>query len=136
MKLPPPEARIADCVFLPRIIAKARALKAGLLPHEYAERFGAPDAVDGLFLKFFSLRADQIVEAAELDDAAVAQWFTALPTGTAARISKWNHTALNLGRPGFPMAERLPVALSTKYRHLAGRGIKTIFEMLNADELA
>jgi hypothetical protein len=46
MKLPSPEALVADCVFLPRIIAKARALKAGLLPEEYAVRFGAADTVD------------------------------------------------------------------------------------------
>jgi hypothetical protein len=134
MKLPPPEALLAGCVFLPRIIAKARALKAGLLPEEYAVRFGAADTVDGLFLEFFGLSAAQITEAAEPSDALVEQWFERLPSASAQRIAEWNHTAVNLGRPGFPMAERLPVALSTKYRHLANRGIETVFQMLNADE--
>lgn len=134
MKLPRPEARFAGCVFLPRIIAKARALKAGVLPPEYAARFGAPDALDGLFLGFFGLRAEQILEAAQLGDPALEQWFGSVPGASEQRIAEWNHTALNLGRAGFPMAERLPIALSTKYRHLAGRGIETIFEMLNADE--
>lgn len=134
MTLPSPEAALAGCVFLPRIIAKARALEAGVLPPEYAQRFGAPDSVDGLFLGFFGLRAEQIVAAAKRSDASVEQWFGSVPDATAQRIQQWNHTALNLGRPGFPMADRLPVALRTKYRHLAGREIETIFEMLKADE--
>jgi hypothetical protein len=133
VKLPPPEARLAGCGFLPRIIAKARGLKAGLLPREFAERFGAPDGLDGQFLGFFGLTAQQISEAAELSDTAVEQWFSGIP-GVGQRIPEWNHITLNLGRLGFPMAERLPIALSTKYRHLAGRGIETIFDMLNADE--
>src|SRR5262245_23220156 len=55
MKLPSPAATLAGCVFLPRIIAKARAIKTGVLPEEYAVRFGAPDSIDGLFLAFFDL---------------------------------------------------------------------------------
>lgn len=136
MKLPPPEESLAGCIFLPRIIAKARAIKTGELPHEYAERFGAPDSVDGVFLGFFGLSADQIAESAASSDASVAQWFEHVPGVTAQRVREWNHTAMNLGRPGFPMAERLPIALTTKYRHLANRGIETVFEMLNADEEA
>jgi hypothetical protein len=134
MKLPPPEAPLAGCMFLPRIIAKARALKAGELPQEYAERFGAANGLDGLFLGFFGLSADQISEAASWDDAAVENWFEGVPGVTAQRIREWNHTAVNLGRPGFPMADRLPIRPSSKYRHLANRGIETIFQMLNADE--
>jgi hypothetical protein len=134
MKLPPPEASLAGCVYLPRIIAKARALKAGVLPEEYAVRFGTADSVDGLFLAYFDLSAKQITEAAELSDASVEQWFAMVPSAGVQRVKEWNHKAVNFGRPGFPMAERLPIALSTKYRHLANRGIETIFEMLNADE--
>ena len=134
MKLPLPEAQLATCVFLPRIIAKARAFKAGALPEEYAVRFGEPDSVDGLFLAFFQLTVKQISDAAELSDAEIVNWFATLPSAGAQRIKEWNHIAMNLGRPGFPMADRLPIALCTKYRHLAGRGIETIFEMLNEDE--
>jgi hypothetical protein len=134
VNLPAPEAELAACVWLPRIIAKARALKAGTLTEEYAVRFGAPDGVDGFFLNFFGLKKEQIQQAAELSDAAVAEWFRALPGVTAQRIAEWNHTAVNLGRPGFPFAERLPLALKTKYRNVADRGVQTIFEMLGADE--
>lgn len=132
MKLPPPEATLAGCVFLPRIIAKARAYTAGALSGEYAVRFGAPDGVDGLFLRFFGLNRDQIVSASGMTDAAVAQWFESV--ASKERIESWNHTALNLGRPGFPLAERLPIKPTSKYRHLVGRPIETIFQMLNADE--
>jgi hypothetical protein len=89
---------------------------------------------NGLFLACFGLNAQQITEAVGLSDASLVRWFESLPGTSAHRIGEWNHTALNLGRAGFPMAERLPIALSTKYRHLANRGIQTIFEMLNADE--
>ena len=121
-------------MFLPRIIAKARAMRAGELPREYAVRFGAASGVDGLFLGFFSLSADQITEAAAGDDAAVEKWFEGVHGATPQRIREWNHTAVNLGRPGFPMADRLPIAPTSKYSHLANRGIETIFQMLNADE--
>jgi hypothetical protein len=134
MKLPPPEATLAGCVFLPRIIAKARAYTAGLLPEEYSVRFGVPDGVDGLFLGFFTLSRDQIVEASVMSDASIAQWFESV--ASRERIEAWNHTALNLGRPGFPLAERLPITATSKYKHLANRRIETIFQMLNADEEA
>src|SRR5438309_11852314 len=122
MRLPSPETRLAGCAFLARIVAKARALRAGALPGDYAVRFGAADSVDGLFLAFFGLSAEQITEAAELSDESIAQWFETV--ANVPRIQEWNHVAVNLGRPGFPMAERLPIALSTKYRHLANRRIE------------
>lgn len=134
MKLPLPEAQLAGCVWLPRILAKARAIQAGQLPDEYAIRFGAPDGVDGQFLGFFRLTKEQIAAVAAQPDSAVAQWFTSLPTGSAQHIAQWNHLGLNLGRPGFPLADRLPIGSKSKYAHLAGRDIQTIFEMLKADE--
>lgn len=134
MKLPSPETQLANCIWLPRIIAKARALKAGQLPEPYVPRFCAPDGVDGQFLSFFGLKKDQIVQAAELGDAAIVQWFEGLPTVNSARIAEWNHIAINLGRPGFPLADRLPIAPGSKYEHLVGRGLQTIFEVLRADE--
>ena len=134
MKFPRPEVALGKCIFLARIVAKARALNDGTLPEEYAVRFCAPDSVDGLFIAFFGLSRAQIQAAAALSDAAVVEWFESIPAASEPRIREWNHLALNLGRPGFPMAERLPIALRTKYAHVASRGIETIFEMLNADE--
>jgi uncharacterized protein DUF5069 len=134
MKLPLPEAQLAGCVWLPRIVAKARAIQAGTLSEEYAIRFGAPDGVDGVFLRFFELTKEQIAAAAHHPDVAVERWFVNLPTVSAKRIEEWNHVGMNLGRPGFPLADRLPIGPTSKYAHLAERGIQTIFEMLRADE--
>jgi len=64
----------------------------------------------------------------------VAPWFRGLATATDPRVAEWNHIAVNLGRPGFPLAERLPVALETTYKHLKGRGLECVFDMLDADE--
>lgn len=134
MNLPLPEAQLAGCVWLPRIIAKARALRKGELPEDYVIRFGAVDGVDGLFLRFFDLTKEQIAAVADQPDAAVARWFENLPTVSAKRIEDWNHVGANLGRPGFPLADRLPIGPQSKYAHLAGRNIQTIFAMLSADE--
>ena len=42
--------------------------------------------------------------------------------------------AQNLGRPGFPMAERLPIALATTYKHLEPSKFSSVFEVIEADE--
>lgn len=39
MNLPSPYQTLANCAWLPRIIAKARLLNAASLPDEYAARF-------------------------------------------------------------------------------------------------
>lgn len=133
MTFPKPSDRLADCVWLPRIVAKARLFTAGDLPEEYAVRFGHPTGVDGQFLSFFDLTRDDILAACANDDAGVAAWFLSDET-RRSRIADWNHLALNLGRPGFPMADRFPIALQTAYPHLLDRGLETVFEVLEADD--
>jgi Domain of unknown function (DUF5069) len=46
MVIPAPRERLAGCIWLPRIIAKARLQQLGQLPREYQARFGAPSSVD------------------------------------------------------------------------------------------
>lgn len=135
MNLPrPTDSTLAGCVWLVRIIAKARLLRAGKLPAEYADRFCHPTGVDGHFIAFFHLDRDAILAVCELAPPAIDAWFRSLPRVTPARIAEWNRIAVNLGRPGFPMAGRLPVALATTYQHLADRGFETVFAVLEADE--
>ena len=62
--LPPPRATLAGCMWLPRIIAKARLLQSGALPSEYETRFCHPTGVDAQFLKFFGLEKEDILSAA------------------------------------------------------------------------
>ena len=134
MKLPSPHQKLADCVWLARILAKARLSVARQLPPEYESRFGHPTGTDGQFLSFFRVSKEDLVTICGQSDSAVAAWFLSLPTASPSRISEWNHIAVNLGRPGFPMAERLPVALATIYKHLVDGKFETVFEVLEADE--
>lgn len=133
MYLPRPTESLAGCVWLPRIIGKARLLSQNTLPPEYAARFCHPSGVDGQFLAFFALTREELVPISERSDEEVAQWFLS-SSARRAQIAEWNRVAVNLGRPGFPMAERLPVALATSYQHLAGQKLETVFEVLEADE--
>jgi hypothetical protein len=134
MNLPAPKARLANCVWLPRILAKARLLQRGELPPDYAERFGHPTGVDHLFLNHFHLQRDDIVTVAGRTDQEVAAWFTARPEGRTESIAQWNDTALNLGRPGYPLAERFPIAKATVYKNVESTGMTTVFELLEADD--
>lgn len=134
MTLPPPRQRLADCVWLARIVSKARLFKAQALPEEYANRFCHPTGVDHQFLTFFGLDRDSLLEAVDLDDSAFAAWFLRQPQITKDKIADWNRLAVNLGRSGYPMAERLPIALSTTYKHLDPAGIGSVFEAIERDE--
>jgi hypothetical protein len=134
MKLPSPRAQLAGCIWLPRIIAKARLAKAEALAPEYAARFCHPTGVDGQFTSFFRLTKEDLLGVCESSDAEIAHWFRSLESASDARVDEWNSIAVNLGRPGFPMAERLPIGLSTTYKHLADRKLETVFEVLEADE--
>ncbi|MFD0894618.1 DUF5069 domain-containing protein [Luteolibacter ambystomatis] len=132
MKLPSPYDCLAGCLWLPRILAKARRLAAGTLPDDYAARFGHPTGVDGQFLGWFGLTKEEIVAAATGSDDEAAVWFNG--RFSKEEIDGWNHTARNLGRPGFPMEERLPIAKATSYAHLDTTGIDNVFDVLVLDE--
>ena len=125
---------MADCIWLPRILTKARLLLNGELPAAYAERFCHPVGVDSTFLGYFQLTKDDILAAAKKTDENVIKWFCSRPEGTPENIEKWNDIAVNMGRPGFPLAERFPVACETSYKHIDSRGMTTVFELLEADE--
>ncbi len=134
MKLSRPTDRLAGCVWLPRILSKARHLRCGTLPADYVANFCHPKGVDGLFLAHFDLSREDISSIAARSDDEVARWFLARTGISENRIEDWNQTALNLGRTGYPMAERFATALATTYKNVAGRGLKTVFEVLEEDE--
>jgi len=131
--LPRPVDKLAGCLWLARIIFKARQFAAGQLPEEFAHRFCHPTGVDGHFLAFFHLTREDILAVCGREDAAVAEWFLS-SAERSERIAEWNHIAVNLGRPGFPMEERLIVALQSVYPNLAHRNLQTVFEVLEADD--
>lgn len=132
MNFPSPREKLAGCCWLPRLLAKARLLQNGRLAPEYAARFCHPTGVDGQFLIYFLLTHEEIMAMAALPDSEAASWFHS--RYTSERIHEWNRIAVNIGRPGYPLAERFPVALATTYKHIDSRGMTTIFEVLEADE--
>src|SRR4029077_13875859 len=79
--LPLPRARLADCVRLPRLVAKIRGLAQGALPAEYVARFCDHDSVDEHFLRYFEISKDEMVNAVSRlgSEDAIAQWFRARP---------------------------------------------------------
>jgi hypothetical protein len=134
MKLPTPHNQLGGCLWLPRIMAKARLLQAGRLPDEYSTRFCAPNGVDGHFTTFFSLTREDVLDAALLGEDEVLPWFMALPIVNPASIQEWNHIAENLGRPGYAMDDRLPLAKTTTYADLDTSQVETIFQLIELDE--
>jgi hypothetical protein len=136
MSLPLPRARLANCVWLPRLVAKVRGIARNTLPTEYVARLCDHDSVDEHFLRFFEISKDDLMAAVhrfESDDA-IAHWFRALPAMDEARVARWNDFAENLGRPGFPMASRFAEVLPKMYRHLDPTSVHSIFDLLEADE--
>jgi hypothetical protein len=131
---PRPSDTLAGCVWLPRILGKARLIQQGTLPPDYVAMFGHPKGVDGLFLAHFNLTKEDIIQIATQSDAQVAEWFLSRLPDSAEKIASWNHTALNLGRPGFPFADRIQDSLAKRYQRVANRGFTTIFEILEADD--
>lgn len=134
MSLPPPRACLDGVIWLPRLLAKARLLAAGALPPDYAARFCHPGGVDGQFLAHFGLTREVIEAGARLGDGAVVAWFRGLPSVTAESVAAWNDKAVNLGHPGYPLAERLPVARTTVYAHVDRPEFTCVFDFLEADE--
>ncbi len=134
MTLPPPHKRMASCVWLPRIIAKARLLQADMLPDDYMLRFCAATGVDGQFLNFFGISRQDILAIAPHTNTKVLAWFKALPTAKLSRIKKWNQHAESLGRPGMPMADRLEYAKTSVYSHLDTSKVESLFQMIELDE--
>ena len=113
------------------LLAKARLHQRGALPADYEVRFCHPTGVDGAFMSHFGLSREDVLSAAELPESEIPAWL--LSHGGPERIQEWNRIVVNLGRPGFPMAERFPVALATVYRHIDSRGLTTVFGVLGAD---
>lgn len=134
MNLPRPRAELAGCMWLPRILTKARLFVRGELPRDYLVPFCHRAGVDGQFLAHFGLTKDEVLAAAARPEGAIEAWWLARPGVTRESIAAWNQLAVNLGRPGFPMSERLPIALQTVYKNVAARNPCSVFEVLEADE--
>jgi hypothetical protein len=132
-----PTDKLADCVWLPRLVDKARLYLRGALAEAFVQPFCHPLATDGLFLKHFALDKESLLAAvtAAADDVALAAWFTSQPQVTAHSIALWNELAPNLGKDGYPMRRAFLWALK---RYAADRPIDPrvdcIFAAIALDE--
>jgi hypothetical protein len=131
--LPKPTETLFDCCWLPRILAKARLYASGQLDPAYAKFFCGDGSVDAYFIDCLGITRDLIVEAASLSAEDLERSLHSLPEFPQKR-KKWNALGPKLGRVGYPMEARLEEALRERYTHLAGKDIRSVFEMLEADE--
>lgn len=132
-----PRETLAGCVWLARLVDKARLHKAGNLPMDYTQFLGHPRGVDGRFLRHFGLDRDSTIESLgnAINDLTAAKWFLCQDGVSEAAILSWNGIAVNLGRPGFPGETELPLIIR---RFIGDRpgcdAIGSFFQAIEFDE--
>jgi hypothetical protein len=130
---PPPRSRkLADCIWLDRLVGKIRLRAAGELPPDYF--IGAQTGIDLIFTRHFGIELSAIEAIAQLPDAELVARFLALPGVNADSITRWNHVAENLGMEGFPMAGRIPLAIKNRYPNVDPARVRTALDILEVDE--
>jgi hypothetical protein len=137
MQLRGPREQLGGACWLPRFIDKTRKFLAGELPLDYAEGFGNPHAMDGVFLKFFALNKDRLLEAVRNsagDDERVTAWFRAQPEVTSDKIIAWNDLAPRIGAPGERGYEIFSKLVRERYPDAPYTGVESVFEVIEADE--
>lgn len=136
MPLPHPLARLADCCWLPRHVAKTRIFLRGELPFSYRIAFGARSGIDGFFFRHFGLNKTQVLAAirARPDDAAVATWFLQQPGVTPERIAEWNRFAPLLGVKGHPAHLTLQIVKWFLYPKAISQPVRSLFTLIAQDE--
>lgn len=136
MQLPHPLARLADCCWLPRHIAKTRIYLRGELPFTYRAALGSRMGIDGYFFRHFGLNKTQMLAAirARADDAAMAEWFLQQPGVTPARISEWNRFAPLLGAKGQTGYVTRQIVKWFFYPKSISHPVGSLFAMIAQDE--
>ena len=136
MHLHRPQDQLAGCVWLPRFADKARLARNQQLPLLYRLAFGSPFGVDGYFLRHFDLTFDQFLVAVRrsADNAALAQWFLALPSASSELIVEWNRRATVLGARGHPGYLTRHLAKWLFYPKSVWSPVGSVFEAIDQDE--
>ncbi len=106
MQLRRPTDRLADCVWFPRLVDKAKHHLAGSLAPEFVRPFCHPLATDGVFLDHFGIEKNEFLGAvadSNGSDEFVEEWFRRLAQHTPEKVNAWNEMAPNIGKEGFPV---------------------------------
>ncbi|MFO0774643.1 MAG: DUF5069 domain-containing protein [Nitrospiraceae bacterium] len=136
LRLRPPQAQLAGCCWLPRIVDKTRAFRGKRLPLLYRLALGSSVGLDGAFLRHFRLTLDDLQKAVAEhdDDAGIERWFRNLPATSSTRIGVWNERAPLLGSKGHPGYLTRHLIKFVFYPKSVLRPVNSLFEAIAQDE--
>lgn len=137
MTLRRPPDQLADCVSLPRFVAKVRPpAPCGHVPADYRRAFGHAPATDGAFLAHvqLTLAAALAAIAEPPSDETVTRWFRGPPGVNSATLADWNTRAPRFDQPGQPGGQPLRFALKTLSARCAAPRVPRAFTAIAWDE--
>ena len=136
MNIRSPYDQLAGCTWLPRIADKIRRDQEGTLSEEYQEYLCNPSATDGLFLYFFDIDSDELVDNVQKHstDEDLERWFLGLDGVTPETISQWNDFAVSLGSGGTRSRAKFEEALEFLYSGCDDPEIQTLYDVIDWDE--
>ena len=136
MNIRSPYDQLAGCTWLARIVDKIRRDQEGTLGTEYQEYLCNPAATDGLFLYFFDLDADELVDnvCKHSTDEDLEIWFLGLHGVTPETISQWNDFAVSFGSNGPRSRLKFEEVLDTIYSGCDDPEVHTFYDLIDWDE--
>ena len=136
MSIRGPHQQLAGCFHLARLVDKVRHQLVGTLSEDFHRYLFHPKGIDGVFLSYFSLTKEEIVEVVQRfqdDDSQIESWFNDRVGDDQQLMGGWNALALKLGRKGYPMAELFDRA-KQEVHNCDDAGIDTCFKLLDWGE--
>ena len=132
-----PYETLAGCYYLARLTHKIRLEQAGELSEDYRPYLFHKHGADAQLLRYFNLTKEELIEAVRTsnnDDNLVASWFEQRTGLDEEKRNHWNALAMNLGKPGYPMAKTLVWAKENLLPRCSDPTIDTVFKAIEWDE--
>ena len=136
MDIRSPYDQLAGCTWLARIVDKIRQDQEGTLGEAYQEYLCNPSATDGLFMYFFGIDSDELVDnvCEGLTDEELERWFLRLEEATPEMISMWNDFGVTLGTKGPHARLKFEEALQNIYSGCDDPAVQTFYDVIDWDE--
>ena len=136
MNIRSPYDQLAGCTWLARIVDKIRRNQEGTLGEAYQEYLCNPSATDGLFMYFFGIDSDELVDnvCEGLTDEELEGWFLGLEDVTSETIGQWNGFAVALGSNGERSRLMFEEALNNIYSECDDPEVQTFYDVIDWDE--
>src|SRR5437879_2223331 len=132
-----PYETLAGCYYLARLTHKIRLELAGQLSEDYRPYLFHRHGEDSQLRRFFNLTKEELIEAvrpSNNDDNLVASWLEQRTGLDEEKPNTWNALAVNLGKPGYPMAKTLVWAKENLLPRCSDPTIDTVFKAIEWDE--